>query len=181
MHRLTHIYTGNGKGKTAAGIGMAIRFAGSGGKVLYTQFLKDHTEDELEILRTIPQITVCLPEKSFLFSRELTLSQQNEIRQSCTVHFEKMIRETVGHAYGLLVLDEIILADHLHFIPHEMLLYFMKAKPENLELILTGRNAAKDLYGYADYISDFQCVRCPDWSRISAQPETGTNPESESP
>lgn len=162
MHRLTHIYTGNGKGKTAAGIGMAIRFAGSGGKVLYTQFLKDHTEDELEILRTIPQITVCLPEKSFLFSRELTLSQQNEIRQSCTILLEKTIKETACRTYGLLVLDEILLADHLHFIPHEMLLYFMKAKPTYLELILTGQNASKDLYGYADYISDFQCAGHPD-------------------
>ena len=162
MHRSLTILTGNGKGKTTAGLGACLRFAGSGNHVLYTQFLKDHTEDELEILRTIPQITVCLPEKSFLFSRELTLSQQNEIRRSCTILLEKTIKETACRTYGLLVLDEILLADHLHFIPHEMLLYFMKAKPAYLELILTGQNASKDLYGYADYISDFQCAGRPD-------------------
>ena len=53
-----HIYTGDGKGKTTAAVGLAVRFAGNGGKVLFTQFLKDGTSSELRILKQIPEITV---------------------------------------------------------------------------------------------------------------------------
>ena len=60
-----HIYTGDGKGKTTAAVGLAVRFAGNGGKVLFTQFLKDGTSSELRILKQIPEITVYSAEKKF--------------------------------------------------------------------------------------------------------------------
>lgn len=172
MNGLIHIYTGNGKGKTAAGAGLAIRFAGTGGKVLYTQFLKDNSDSELELFKTIPQITFLPSEKTFSYSEQLTTEQQNEIRKHYTAYFEKIMQEIIDGDYGLLVLDEIILADHLRFIPHEMLLYLLKARPEGLELVLTGQEAAEDLFAYADYISDFHCVKQPDWNELSAQLET---------
>ena len=59
-----HIYTGDGKGKTTAAVGLAVRFAGNGGKVLFTQFLKDGTSSELRILKQIPEITVYSAKKT---------------------------------------------------------------------------------------------------------------------
>lgn len=169
MKGLIHIYTGEGKGKTTAGIGLSIRFAGSGGKVLYTQFLKDDSSSELNILSCLDPITFLPSGKNFGF----TFTMTEETRQLARLHYQKHLENAIDEVtkgnYGLFVLDEIIGADNAGLISHDTLIDFLSHKPKQLEVVLTGRNPAADLKRLADYISDIQKVKHPFDKNIPAR------------
>ena len=161
MKGLIHIYTGDGKGKTTAGIGLALRFAGTGGKVLYCQFLKNDDSSELTILANLEQVTFLPSGKSFGFTFQMTEQTRQEATAHYTLYFENILQKIRQESYGLLILDEILAADSQHFIPHEMLLSFLSQKPDSLEVVLTGRNPSDDILELADYISDIRKIRHP--------------------
>lgn len=169
MKGLVHIYTGDGKGKTTAGVGLALRFAGNGGKVLYCQFLKKDDSGELAILSRLEQITFLPSGKSFGFPSQMTEAEKQAAAVHYTAYLEKILQEISHGSYGLLVLDEIFAADNRHFIPHEKLLSFLSQKPESLEVVLTGRNPADDFLELADYISEIKKVKHPFDVGVSAR------------
>lgn len=169
MKGLVHIYTGDGKGKTTAALGLALRFAGSGGKVLYTQFLKNDTSSELSILSELEQITFLPSGKSFGFTFQMTEEVRQKAAAHYTAYFKKICQEIYNKDYGLLVLDEILAADNQQFVPHEPLLSFLSQKPDSLEVVLTGRNPSDDLMEMADYISEIQKIKHPFDQGISAR------------
>lgn len=161
MEGLIHIYTGTGKGKTTAATGLAVRFAGSGGKVLFTQFLKNDNSSEVYILEQIANIKF-LPSCSYFgFTHSMTPLIKEKARKHYTAYLEKIIDETLSGSYGLLVLDEIIAADNNGLIPHSQLTGFLKTKPDYLEIVLTGRNPSQDLLDISDYISDIRKIKHP--------------------
>lgn len=161
MKGFIHLYTGNGKGKTTAGVGLAVRFAGNGGKVLYTQFLKNDNSNELSILKTLKHITFLPSGQCFGFSFRMTDETKKLARAHYTAYLETVLQKAKTEDYGMLVLDEIIPADHLQFIPHQVLIDFLKKKPEKLEVVMTGRNASEDIMALSDYVSEIQCIRHP--------------------
>lgn len=150
---LIHIYEGNGKGKTTAAAGLSIRFAGNGGKVLFTQFLKGNNSGELCILEQIENIHLLRCEKSFGFTFRMTLEEKKAAAFYYNNHLEKVLRITEEEQPGLLVLDEVLDACNSEMIRKERLLQFLKEKPEKLEIVLTGRNPAEELLALADYVT----------------------------
>lgn len=156
-----HIYTGDGKGKTTAAVGLAVRFAGNEGDVLFTQFLKDGSSGEIRVLQDTPRITV------FSFTENLGFSfRMNEKqKQYAAACYTKYLRQTAEIAekkkVGLLVLDEVLDAYNLNFIDHDLLLSFLKNKPEELEVVMTGRNPARELLELADYVSEIRKMKHP--------------------
>lgn len=169
MKGLIHIYTGDGKGKTTASLGLCMRFAGSGGKVIFTQFLKNDNSNEIKILDKIPEITFIPSGKYFGFTRQMTPETRKEARLHYSRHLDKVINETLAGRYGLLVLDEVIAADNSGLIPHNLLAGFLRDKPESLEIVLTGRNPAEDLLEIADYVSDIKKAKHPFDKNIPAR------------
>ncbi len=169
MKGLIHIYTGTGKGKTTAATGLSIRYAGSGGKVLFTQFLKNDDSSEINILKQIENITFLPSGSYFGFTRSMT----PEIKEKARIHynslFEKSVNMLVNNNYGMLILDEIIAADNADLIPHKKLINFLENKPGNLEIVLTGRNPSQDLLNIADYISDIKKIKHPFDKNITAR------------
>ena len=161
MKGCIHIYTGDGKGKTSAAVGLAIRFAGKGGKVLFSQMLKDGTSGEIAVLEGTDGIDVDVCRENFGFS--FSMSDETRIRAATayTAHLENLLKRAGEDGYGMLVLDEIIAAYNLQFIDCGMLIEFLKHKPENLEVVLTGREPAAELVELADYISEIKKVRHP--------------------
>ena len=157
-----HIYTGDGKGKTTAAVGLAVRFAGNGGKVLFTQFLKDGTSSELRILKQIPEITVYSAEKNFGF----TFRMDEETKQQARA---EALRRAAEESYGLLILDEIAAAYRTELIDRERLLTFLEERPQNLEVVLTGRDLAEELLSYADYVSEVRKIKHPFERGITAR------------
>ena len=166
MQGLIHIYTGTGKGKTTAAAGLCIRFAGSGGTVLFTQFLKNDNSSELAVLEQITNIIVWPSKAYFGFTSSMT----PEIKENhYNNYFTKILGKVYSGGYGLLVLDEIIAADNAGLIEHGRLMDFLKNKPYNLEVVLTGRSPSQDLQDMADYISDIVKVKHPFDKGISAR------------
>lgn len=156
---LVHIYCGDGKGKTSAAIGLAVRAAGRGKKVLISRFLKTDNSGEVMILKEIPGITVLPCEKSFGFLFRMNEEQKKEAASYYQEQFEKTVK--MAERYDLLILDEMMASISGKMVPEERVLQFLQEKPENLEVVLTGRNPSDRLKEEADYISEILAVRHP--------------------
>lgn len=156
---LVHIYCGDGKGKTSAAIGLAVRAAGRGKKVLISRFLKTDNSGEVMILKEIPGITVLPCEKSFGFLFRMSEEQKKEAASYYQEQFEKTVK--MAERYDLLILDEMMASISGKMVPEERVLQFLQEKPENLEVVLTGRNPSDRLKEEADYISEILAVRHP--------------------
>lgn len=169
MSGLIHIYTGDGKGKTSAGIGLAVRCAGSGQKVLYTQFLKNDASSELKVLEQIEGIHVVHCEKSFGFTFSMTPQVQKEAEEYYSGHFRRVIQLAEEEQVRLLVLDELIAAYNRNMVDRKEVLEFLKNKPGELEIVMTGREPASELTELADYLSEIVKRKHPYDRGISAR------------
>lgn len=161
MSGLIHIYEGDGKGKTSAGVGLAVRCAGSGQKVLYTQFLKDDASSELKVLEQIEGITLVRCTESFGFFFRMTPEEKERARQFYSEHFRKVAKLAAEGGYRLLVMDEMMAAYNLELVEQQEVLEFLAHKPEELEVVMTGRDPAPELVELADYISRIEKVKHP--------------------
>lgn len=169
MRGCIHIYTGDGKGKTSAATGLAVRFAGSGGKVLFAQFLKDGTSGELAVLRKTDGIDVDDCDACFGFSFSMSKETREQAGAAYSSYLDRILTRVTDGQYGLLVLDEIIAAYNLGFIDRSVLLDFLRNKPEELEVVLTGRNPSEELMSLADYVSEIRKIRHPYDEGVSAR------------
>ena len=147
---LVHIYCGDGKGKTSAAVGMAVRAAGRGLKVVMVRFLKSDDSGEVAVLGHIPGITLLPCEKTFGF----VSSMDRETR-------ERAARWNLAEGADLLILDEIMAAMTYGMVPEERVLEFLEARPGGLEVVLTGRSPSERILGAADYVSEIRKVRHP--------------------
>ena len=127
---LVHIYCGDGKGKTTASIGLSLRAAGAGLRVLYVQFFKDGSSSEFRLLEQAG-VTFLRPAKKFGFYRTLTPQQREEARAFYTEHFRTAA--AMAGDFDLLVLDEAMSACRTGVVPEEEVLAFLQSRPERLE------------------------------------------------
>lgn len=158
---LIHIYCGDGKGKTTAALGLSIRAAGAGFKVFILQFLKNRDTSELDSLRLIPNIEIIRGKESNLFTFSMTEEQKIKSKEIHIKNFEIAKRIAFNGECDVLVLDEVIGAYNRNLLDREDLLNFLDNKPENLEVIMTGRNPDEELIKRADYVSEIQKIKHP--------------------
>lgn len=156
-----HIYCGDGKGKSTAVMGLALRAAGSGKKVVLTQFLKDGKSSELNILKGLPQVTVLTCQKQFGFFWNMTEEQKTEARAAYQELFDKAVQTAEEEDAFLLVMDEFMAAYNHGMIDREKALEFLRERPEALEVALTGRDPAPELIELADYVSEVRKIKHP--------------------
>lgn len=158
---LTHIYCGDGKGKTTAAIGLAVRAAGTGKKVMFVRFLKNDHSGELQSLDKISGIVVLGPDRSFGFYKTLTEEEKKECRDVYRDLWDTAVRRAVSEEFDMLVLDEFMAAYGYGMIEPNAALHFLKEKPKRLEAVLTGRNPAPEILALADYVSEIRKVKHP--------------------
>lgn len=158
---LIHIYCGDGKGKTSAAAGLAVRAAGCGKKVLFTRFLKNENSGELKILDAVPEIRVIHLDRSYGFFNTLSDREKEEVRQMYGQLWEDIKKLASGSEYDILVMDEFMAAYRYGLIPREEALEFLKGKPESLEVVLTGRDPDENLVELADYVSEIHKIKHP--------------------
>lgn len=166
---LIHIYTGDGKGKTTAAVGLAVRCAGSDGQVVFCQFMKNNRSSELNILRQLPQIQLVQAEQCFGFYKYLNEEQQAAAALVCSQLLEQAIAAAEESNARLLVLDEAISSYNHGLLPRQRLLDFLQHKPARLEVALTGRDPAPELAELADYLSDIRKIKHPFDKGIAAR------------
>ncbi len=153
---MIHIYCGDGKGKTSAAVGLAVRAAGRGIRVFAARFLKTEDSGEVEILRNIPGIAVLPCEKNFGFVSRMDEKTKKEAAACQARLFSRAVSMAEEAGSGLLILDEIMAAISYGMIEEEEVINFLKNRPEELEVVLTGRNPSEALLGLADYVSEIQ-------------------------
>ena len=161
MRGLIHIYCGDGKGKTTAATGLAIRGAGNRMRVIFVQFLKDGTSNELKILNDIDNIDVIVCKKHLGFSWNMDEDTKKIAAEEYTKILEAGIEEAVKNDADMIIFDEIMSAISCGFVSEEKVLKFLDEKPEKLEVILTGRNPSKKLTEKADYVSEIKKIKHP--------------------
>lgn len=155
---LIHIYTGDGKGKTTAAMGLILRASGRGLKVILGQFLKGRETGELQTLGLLPGVQVFRGKPLTKFSFQMSEAEKAEVLQSHNAFLSDLIRRCRDELPDLLVLDEVIGACGTKLLDEELLLDFLRHKPAHLEVVLTGRNPSQPLLDLADYVSEI-CKR----------------------
>ncbi len=166
---LIHIYTGEGKGKTTASIGLAVRAAGQGLKVLFVQFFKEDraSSGEKEVLRSIGIELIRSNCRHPAFTKDKTDSSKvRELISGAYVHAKK--KASAGEI-DLLVLDEVMSAVNGGWIDQFDLIGFLDEKPAGLEVALTGRDAPPELVQMADYVTEMLKIKHPFDSGVNAR------------
>jgi cob(I)alamin adenosyltransferase len=161
---LIHVYTGNGKGKTTAALGLAVRAAGHNRKVVFIQFIKGISTGELLFVKKY---------KAFDIVRTSTgnaLKKQDEqLRNEAQKTLAYAGKAITDGNYDLIVLDEICFALHRGLLDIGQVLELLDNKPDNLELVLTGRNAPKELIERADLVTEMSLIKHPYNEGIAAR------------
>lgn len=163
-----HLYVGDGKGKTTAAAGLALRALGCGKRVLFCQFLKGRASGELRPLAEAgAEILRAKTGEKFLFQMdEAELAQALREQQSC---FEAAARRLLEDRFDLAVLDEVVDAVNAGAVELDALTGLIRTRPPHQELVLTGRNPDGALVELCDYHTDFVCRRHPYQSGLPAR------------
>lgn len=169
MKGLIHIYCGDGKGKTTAATGLAIRGAGYLMKVIFVQFMKDGSSNELKILNDIDNIDVMVCKKHLGFSWNMDEEKKQIAKEEYTKLFDEAVAEAVNKEADMIIFDEIMSAISCKFVSEEKVLNFLNEKPEKLEVIMTGRNPSKELVDKADYVSEVKKIKHPFDNGVSSR------------
>ena len=156
-----HIYCGDGKGKTSAAVGISVRAAGRGRRVLFVRFLKTEDSGEVPALRGIPGIDVTYCDKEFGFVSRMKPEEKTSAAKYFQARFEDACAAAREGGYDVLVLDEIMAACNTGMVREKSVLDFLTGRPEGLEVILTGRDPSQELLSVADYVSEIRMVRHP--------------------
>ena len=169
---LVMVWTGNGKGKTTAALGMAVRATGYGMRVLMIQFIKgDWKYGELKAAqRLAPELEIVQGGKGFtiegLYNGKISLAEHY---QAAADSFERTKAVITSGLYDMVVLDEIFWALKDNSVSLDELLDVIKTKPASLHLVLTGRGAPPEVIELADLVSEIQEIKHPYQQGIPAQ------------
>ncbi|MFA6410716.1 MAG: cob(I)yrinic acid a,c-diamide adenosyltransferase [Candidatus Buchananbacteria bacterium] len=152
-----HVYTGNGKGKTTAALGLALRAVGAGYKVYIVQFLKGQDYSELKSLKPIKAITVKrFGQKTFI--HEIG-TNPDKLAARQALDWSKVVLKS--KKFNVVILDEIFLASFFKLIKASDIAGLIKTKPKGVELVLTGRKAPKEIIKLADYVTEMKEIKHP--------------------
>ena len=159
------VYTGNGKGKTTAAFGLALRASGAGLKVYIQQFVKKKDSGEITALRNIDNIVVGRCGRGpFIIGK----AQAADIKLA-NAGLAKAKKKILSGKYDLVILDEINIALKLGLVKCDEVLDIIKCRSASVELVLTGRNCPKKIKNAADLITDMREVRHPYRSGVIAR------------
>jgi len=151
-----HVYTGNGKGKTTAALGLALRAAGAGMRVFITQFAKSRRGGEHKALERFSDLVTIKQygRKSFICGK----ATEEDVSLARAALAEAKDRLVSGE-HELVILDEANIATYFGLITVDALLDVVKAKPIDVELVITGRNADQAVIDAADLVTEMREVK----------------------
>jgi cob(I)alamin adenosyltransferase len=162
---LVHIYTGEGKGKTTAALGLALRAFGCDCKIYFFQFFKEGLFlcNEAKAIKKLgrnfkfKRFNITHPQFAGALCAKDGLTLRKKLKQALT-EVQKVIK---SGGFDLIILDEILIGVDQGFVEEEDVLKIIKDKPGAVELVLTGRGATKKLINAADYVTDMKEVKHP--------------------
>ena len=151
------VYTGNGKGKTTAALGLTLRASGAGFKVYFCQFIKEGEFSEIKALRQLPNVTVEQfgSGKGLLIHRDAELTDLECAREG----WNRLRAALVSGEYDVVIADEINCALMCKLLTEEDLLTLVDLRPEGTELVFTGRGATEAILNRADLATEMHLIK----------------------
>jgi len=156
MKGYVHIYTGDGKGKTTAALGLALRAAGAGLKVFIAQFMKlgDYSE-----IKALERFGDCVTVEQYGLGRFIRGNPDPADIDAARKGLERVRQIFAAGRHPLVILDEANVAAACGLFAPADLLDLVNAKPEGVEVVLTGRNAAPEVLARADLVTEMKMVK----------------------
>jgi cob(I)alamin adenosyltransferase len=155
MKGYVHVYTGDGKGKTTASIGLAVRAVGAGLKVFIGQFVKGMKYSELNSLSNIEGITVKQYGIDCFIFNEPTSKDIEKAREG----LEEIKKILTSEDYDIVILDEANIAVYYKLFSTEELIDAVKSRNSNIEVIITGRKATPQIIEFADLVTEMKEIK----------------------
>lgn len=154
------IYTGNGKGKTTAALGLVLRAVGYKRKCLIIQFGKAWFTGEIEGVKKLPGVKLIQGGKGFvkILGDKLPLSEH---KKAASDIYNLLYKEVISGNWDVVVADEIIGATVAKLVPLSKVVKLISAKPQEVDLVLTGRNAPAKLIEMADLVTEMKEIKHP--------------------
>ena len=156
MQGFVQVYTGDGKGKTTAALGLALRAAGAGLRVYFGQFIKNADYSEIKALARFAD---CITVRQFGRGCFLLTEPAPEDRAAARRALEGLSEALTSGDYDLVIADEANVAVTLGLIEANDLVSLIDRRPEQVELVLTGRGAPEAVLARADLVTEMRCVR----------------------
>ena len=156
MQGFVQVYTGDGKGKTTAALGLALRAAGAGLRVYFGQFIKNADYSEIKALARFAD---CITVRQFGRGCFLLTEPAPEDRAAARRALDAIGLALVSGDYDLVIADEANVAVALGLIEPDDLVALIDQRPEQVELVLTGRGAPDAVLARADLVTEMHCVR----------------------
>ncbi len=156
--RYIQVYTGNGKGKTTAAIGQAIRAAGDGLKTLFVMLMKNYPYNEISALKRYEDLITLKQygDDDFVLKKQPPSEKDKAtIKQALAFAHEAMLSKS----YDIIILDEVCVASYFKLLTPGDLLPLLNKKPDNVELILTGRYCPREWLDKADLVTEMTEVK----------------------
>ncbi|HOJ39382.1 MAG TPA: cob(I)yrinic acid a,c-diamide adenosyltransferase [bacterium] len=157
---LVQVYTGDGKGKSTAACGLALRAAAHGLKVGFFQFFKPATGESL-LLKSVNNIRVYHPVTRHPAFQHNARRWKEQFQRNFLRQWKKVKRIINTERFDLVVLDEILIAVRDGFLPEEQLLEFLETRPAGCEVVLTGRKLSRSLATRAALITEMKAKKHP--------------------
>lgn len=156
MKGYIQIYTGNGKGKTTAALGLALRAAGAGMKIYFTQFIKGKPYSELSILKNrIPEITI----KQYGLGCFIVDKPTEDDINAAIKGLNEIANIILSEKYDMIVLDEITIALYYKLFSADRLIKVLQSKSDKTEIVITGRYAPDELIKIADLVTEMKEIK----------------------
>ncbi len=155
---LVQLYTGNGKGKTTAALGLALRAAGAGLRTLIVQFMKGQHYGELDAVKGLGELIVIEQYGSTRFCMPDGKNFEEHYRYARQA-VERARRALIDNSYSILILDEIVTALLFKLVSIDEIKEMIRSKPADKELVLTGRGAPQELADMCDLVTEMKEVK----------------------
>ena len=155
MKGYVQVYTGNGKGKTTASIGLAVRASGAGLNVFIVQFMKQGMYSEINALKKLDNIFV----EQYGAGQFVKGKPSDAERAKCRQGYERLCQIIEAGNHDLVIADEANIACFCGLLSEEDLLHLIDIKPDHIELVITGRGAPASVMDRADLVTEMTDVK----------------------
>ena len=161
-----HVYTGPGKGKTTAALGLGLRAVGAGLKVHMMQFMKGRRYSEIDAIENLSNFTLSQHGRDEFVSKENPEQVDVDLAQEGFAQAKDIIKNS---EYDLVILDELNVAIDYNLVKLEDVINLIEQKPEKLELVLTGRDAHPEIVKIADLVTEMLEIKHPYQQGVAAR------------